>query len=97
MAASPMVQARIPAAVIRKAERVLKDAGLSMSDYIRVAVTRVASGGVLPAGLFRPNAVTLAAMKELEEGGGRSSNSVEELMRDLNAESTPMPRVAARR
>lgn len=40
----------------------------------------------LCAQLGRPNATTLAAMKELEDGRGHRCSSVEELMKDLNAD-----------
>ena len=33
-----------------------------------------------------PNAETIAAIEELERGGGKSFNSIEELMADLNAD-----------
>ena len=32
-----------------------------------------------------PNAETIAAIEELERGGGKSFDSIEELMADLNA------------
>ena len=34
----------------------------------------------------QPSAKTIAAIRELEAGGGKSCNSVEELMADLNAD-----------
>jgi hypothetical protein len=33
-----------------------------------------------------PNAETIAAIEELEKGGGESFDSIEELMADLNAD-----------
>ena len=33
-----------------------------------------------------PNAATIAAIEELERGGGKSFNSIEELMADLNTD-----------
>jgi len=34
----------------------------------------------------QPSAKTIAAIRELEAGGGKSSNSVDELIADLNAD-----------
>ena len=37
----------------------------------------------IPSHFMRPNAETLEAMRELEEGGGHKSASIEELFKDL--------------
>lgn len=51
MAASSMVQARIDAEVKDRASEVLGRMGLTVSDAVRILLTRVAAEGALPAGL----------------------------------------------
>lgn len=48
MAASALVQALIDAEVHDRATRVLKDMGMSVSDAIRILLTRTAREGALP-------------------------------------------------
>lgn len=50
MAASALVQARIDADVKERATQVLEDIGLTVSDVMRIVLTRVAKEGALPAG-----------------------------------------------
>jgi DNA-damage-inducible protein J len=61
------VRARIDDDVRNKAAAVLEDIGLSLSDVIRVLITRIANDKAIPAGLFTPNAATIAAMTEAKE------------------------------
>ncbi|MCX8506766.1 MAG: hypothetical protein ORN98_09165 [Alphaproteobacteria bacterium] len=58
------------------------DAIVSWADRIERIVMEQAK-----AREFRPNADTLAAIAELESGGGKSFNTIEELMADLDADS----------
>lgn len=51
MAATALVQARIDPAVRDKAAAVLDAMGLTVSDAVRILLTRVAHEGALPAGL----------------------------------------------
>jgi len=60
--------------------------GLSVSDAIRLLLIRVAEEKRLPFVVKVPNAATLEAMAELEAGKGKKSNTVAELMADLNAD-----------
>lgn len=60
--------------------------GLSVSDAIRLLMFRVAEEQRLPFEVKVPNAETRRAMAELEAGKGKSFESVEALMADLNAE-----------
>ena len=86
MATTAVVRARIDEKTKRKASRALKKIGLSVSDAIRLMMMRIAEEKTLPFGLHVPNAETIAAIKELEAGGGRRFGSIEELMADLNAD-----------
>lgn len=47
-------------------------------------VPRVADARQLPSAIQVPNPATVRAMKELEDGGGKRFESVEELFRDLD-------------
>ena len=49
-------------------------------------LVRVAEEKALPFDVYKPNEETIAAMHELERGGGRRFKSVEDLMADLNAD-----------
>ena len=86
MAASSVVRARIDDKTKRKASKALAGMGLSMSDAIRLMLVRVAEEKALPFDVYEPNEETIAAMRELERGGGRRFKSVEDLMADLNAD-----------
>jgi DNA-damage-inducible protein J len=86
MASDTVVRARIDGQVKEKAAKVLAEMGLSVSDAIRLLLIRVADEKALPFEIKAPNAETRAAIAELEEGAGKSLDSVAELMAELNAE-----------
>ncbi|NDZ17260.1 type II toxin-antitoxin system antitoxin, RelB/DinJ family [Variovorax sp. WS11] len=50
--ANALVQTRISANVRDRAVEVLDGLGLTVSDVVRIVLTRVANEGALPAGLF---------------------------------------------
>jgi len=52
MAANALVQTRIDAEIKERATAVLDNIGLSVSDVMRIVLTRVAKEGALPAGLY---------------------------------------------
>jgi DNA-damage-inducible protein J len=86
MPATEMVHIRIDKRVKAKAAKALSAMGLSVSDAVRVLLTRVAAEKALPFELKVPNAATAAAMKEARAGGLTSFSSVSDLMADLDAE-----------
>ena len=51
MAANALVQTRIDADIRDRATKVLATMGLTVSDAVRILLTRVANEGALPAGL----------------------------------------------
>jgi DNA-damage-inducible protein J len=59
--------------------------GLSVSDAVRVMLTRIATEKALPFDVKVPNATTIEAMEEARRGGLLSFDSVSDLMADLNA------------
>jgi DNA-damage-inducible protein J len=86
MASETVVRARINAQVKQRAAKVLADMGLSVSDAIRLLLVRVAAENALPFEIKVPTPETRVAIAELENGAGKSFDSVAELMTDLNAE-----------
>ena len=86
MAANHLVQARINPAVKEEAAAVLAAMGLTVSDAVRLLLTKVAQEKALPFAPLVPNAVTIEAMKEARRGGLPRFASVEDLLDDLHAE-----------
>ena len=86
MAANALVQARIDGAVKEEAAAVLSAMGLTVSDAVRLMLTRVAQEKALPFEPLVPNATTIAAMKEAREGKGKRFATVADLMADLDAD-----------
>ncbi|WP_455481285.1 type II toxin-antitoxin system RelB/DinJ family antitoxin [Bartonella sp. B12(2025)] len=86
MVASRMVQARVPENIQNVANEVIQASGLSVSDVIRVLMTRIAQDKAIPPVLFQPNAETVAAFSELDTGNLQKFNSVDELFDDLYAD-----------
>ena len=85
MSASRMVQARVPSDIQDIASKVIQASGLTVSDVIRVLMTRIAQDKVIPTELFKPNAETLEAFAEVDRGGTKRFASVEALYVDLHA------------
>jgi DNA-damage-inducible protein J len=86
MTATEMVHVRVDKRVKAQAARTLKTMGLSVSDAVRVLLTRVAAEKALPFEVKVPNVATKAAMQEARKGGLPSFHTVSDLMADLNAE-----------
>jgi len=85
--ATTMVHIRIDEQVKAQAAETLASMGLSVSDAVRMMLMRVAAEKALPFDVRVPNAETIAAMKELDEGCGKRFDSLEDLMADLNADN----------
>ena len=87
MPANQLVQARIDGAIKEEATAVLAAMGLTVSDAVRLLLTRVAREKALPFAPLVPNAVTIEAMKEARRQGNLPQfASVEDLLDDLHAE-----------
>ena len=84
MAANALVQTRINGIVKDEASAVLATMGLTVSDAVRLLLTRIAHDKALPFEPLRPNAETIAAMEEARTGKLASFDSIEALMADLN-------------
>ena len=81
-----MVHVRVDGQVKAQAAETLATMGLSVSDAVRMMLVRVASDKAMPFDINMPNAETISAMRELDEGREKSFNSIEALMADLNAD-----------
>lgn len=68
MAANALVQTRIDGDIKKEAAVVLEAIGLTVSDAVRLMLTRVAREKALPFEPLIPSETTLAAMKETREG-----------------------------
>ena len=86
MATTEMVHVRIDKRIKTKAAKTLASMGLSVSDAVRVLLTRVAAEKALPFDIKVPNATTAAAMRETRGGKLPSFSRVSDLMADLNAD-----------
>lgn len=78
------VQARVSPELKQQADTLFAALGLSTSDAIRIFLQQAVNLGGLPFQpmVKRPNAETLEAMKELEEGGGERFQTTAELFAD---------------
>ena len=80
-----VVRARIDSDTKARATEALQAMGLSVSDAIRLLLLRVADEKRLPFDVKVPNAETIKAVKELEQGKGKRFDSAEALFRDIRA------------
>jgi DNA-damage-inducible protein J len=71
MARSAHVNARIDAELKAKAERIFAAIGLRASDAITMFYRQAVLRRGLPFDACIPNETTIAAMRELEHGGGK--------------------------
>ena len=86
MAANHLVQARVDGTVKEEAAAVLAAMGLTVSDAVRLLLTKVAQEKALPFAPLVPNAVTIEAMKAARRGGHPRFTRVEDLLDDLHAD-----------
>jgi DNA-damage-inducible protein J len=86
MPATEMVHVRVDKRIKTKAAKTLASMGLSVSDAVRVLLTRVAAEKALPFDVKVPNATTAAAIREARTGKLPSFREVSDLMADLNAD-----------
>lgn len=68
MSQNQIVQARVNAEIKTQATAVLAAMGLSVSDAVRMLLTRVARDKTMPAELLVSDKTTLEAMKDAREG-----------------------------
>jgi DNA-damage-inducible protein J len=86
MAANALVQTRIDRAIKEEAATVLAAMGLTVSDAVRLLLTRVSQEKALPFEPLIPNTTTIEAMREARAGNLPKANTVEQLMVALHAD-----------
>lgn len=84
--ANHLVQARIDREIKEEAATVLAAMGLTVSDAVRLLLTRVAREKALPFAPLVPNDETIAAMKEARAGNLPRFKDVDSLLDDLHAD-----------
>jgi len=82
MATNELVRARVSSTVKNEAAKVLASMGLTVSDACRITLTRIATEKRLPFNA-EPNEISLAAIREIDEGKGIHYSSSEALFEDL--------------
>lgn len=85
MAANALVTTRINDVIKQEASDVLATMGLTVSDAVRLMLTKIAKEKSLPFDLWQPNAETIAAMQEARQGKLESFDTIDGLMASLNA------------
>lgn len=83
MSTDTVVRARIDAATKEQAAKVLAAMGLSVSDAIRMLLTRVAADEELPFPVKVPNGPKGKATAEQEIGNGKQFWMPQELFKDI--------------
>jgi DNA-damage-inducible protein J len=84
--ASSMVHIRVDGEVKEQAAEALATMGLTVSDAVRILLTRIAAEKAMPFEVRVPNRATLEAMKAGDRGEVFSAASVAEMMAELNAD-----------
>ncbi len=83
--ASSMVHIRVDGEVKDRAAQALASMGLTVSDAVRLLLTRIAAEKAMPFEVRVPNRTTLAAMEAGERGKVSKAASVAAMMARLNA------------
>jgi len=86
MTANSVVRARIDEGLKEEATVVLAAMGLSVSDAVRMMLTRVAREHALPFEPMVPNDVTVQAMRDARLGKTVKHKTLDALMADLHAD-----------
>ena len=81
-----MIHVRVDSKLKARASRTLSRMGLSMSDAVRLLLTRIEADQALPFDIRVPNAATVLAMKAGDRGEVASFGAIEDLMADLRAD-----------
>ena len=81
-----VVRARMDEHIKEEATALLAAMGLTVSDALRIMLTRVAREKALPFEPLVHNGITIAAMKKARLGCLKSFATVDDLMADLHAD-----------
>ena len=80
-----MIHVRVDQDLKTQATDTLDKMGLSLSDAVRLLLTRIAAEKALPFEVRVPNAKTVAAMQAGDRGEVSKASTVAEMMAQLNA------------
>ena len=86
MAANQLVQARIDGDIKAEASIVLQAMGLTISDAVRLLLTKIAKEHALPFDPLMPNETTIQSIKEARSSKLPQAKNVNDLMKALNAD-----------
>jgi len=86
MAANQLVQARIDGDIKAEASIVLQAMGLTISDAVRLLLTKIAKEHALPFDPLIPNETTISAIKEARTSKLSQATNINDLMKALNAD-----------
>jgi DNA-damage-inducible protein J len=81
-----MVDIRVNGEVKEQASAALATMGLTVSDAVRILLTRIAAEKAMPFEVRVPNSETLAAIEAGERGKVTRADSVSAMMAVLNAD-----------
>ena len=82
MTKTAYINARIDKKIKADAQKVLREVGVNTSDAIGMFYRQIVMQKGIPFEVRIPNKETIAAIRELEAGGGKRFNSVEALFED---------------
>jgi len=85
-AVTTMIHVRVDEALKAEASDTLEKMGLSLSEAVRLLLTRIAVEKALPFEVRVPNAETLASIKEGDQGEVLRASNMAEMMALLNAD-----------
>ena len=85
-AVTTMIHVRVDPELKAEAAETLEKMGLSLSEAVRLLLTRIAREKALPFEVRVPNAETLEAMREGDRGEVFRASSMKEMMAQLNAD-----------
>ena len=81
--ATTMIHVRVDEKIKARATKALDAMGISVSDAVRMLLTRVAAEQAVPFEVKVPNKTTRRAMKEADQGKGKAFRTAEALFKDL--------------
>jgi len=84
MSSNALVQTRIDSTIKEEAAIVLAAMGLTVSDAVRLMLTRVAHDHALPFDVLTPNTETVAAMREARQGNLASASTIEQFNKAMH-------------
>jgi len=86
VAITRVVQARVPIEIQDVADKVIRLSGLTVSDVVRVIMTKIAQDKSIPQELFMPSAKTLKIINDIENNKNlETAHSIDDLFKKLNA------------